>query len=104
MTSFLLPDPFGELSVDDQRRVSEGINQVLKELGRPEEVISGWWNMAAIPELGGLTPVHAWLSGQQEAVRQMVISMHNETLAAAERARTDPEIIELMQRRAAHLS
>jgi hypothetical protein len=103
MTAVLPWGSTEQLSPERQRLVAAGINAILKDLGRPPESIDGWWNQTTYAELDGRTPVQAWLSGHQDDVRRLVVSLGERSLAAAERAMADPAIAEQVRQQLARL-
>ena len=55
--------------------------------------------MSTYDELAGRTPTEAWLAGDHEAVEQLVQIWYERSEQAAERARNDPDFMEMLEER-----
>jgi len=98
---FLPPEP--DLTPEQAREVDVGINQMLEEMGHRPEPITGWWSSVRFPELGDVTIVEAWLHGDHEGVRRLVVLLHARSQASAERIARDPEFMAFLRDRMARL-
>lgn len=64
----------------EAEEAEEGINAALVELGRDAEQISpGWWVLQTFPELAGRTVPRAWLDGDRDDVRALIVSLYDRT-------------------------
>lgn len=91
--SSVTPDP-----VELGRRAA-AVNEILSRIGRSSGEQSEWWNHFAYDELGNRTPTQAWLAGDYEAVERLVLSWYERSEAAADRARSDPAFLRMLEER-----
>ncbi len=83
MVAMLHESSVGDMTDDMQQRVAMGLNEMLKELGYPPSAISGWWNTVPLAELGGRTATQAWVQGDQDAVRDLIVNLREQSMKAA---------------------
>jgi hypothetical protein len=92
--------PFGpELTPEEFERLNAEINELLAELGHQREDIAGWWNFVVFPELGGRTIARAWLDGDHQKVRHLVVHLYEQSEESARRIAADPERTSDLRRR-----
>jgi hypothetical protein len=97
----LLPET--QLTPEQAQIVVDGINDILVQLGRQPEDINGWWNHTRFAQLGDATLTQAWLRGDREAVRQLVVSLHQRSVDGARRALADPATAQMIREQVAKL-
>lgn len=87
-----------EPGYESQRRAA-AINYLLGQIGLSSGKETEWWNYQTYPELGDRTPTQAWLAGDEEGVRKVVDAWYQETRAAVEEHRRDPEFLAMIRRK-----
>ena len=86
--------------VREAEEAEGGINAVLVELGRDAEQISpGWWALQTFPELAGRTVPRAWLDGDREDVRALIVTLCDRTHRAREYDLQDAAFMDDVRRR-----
>ena len=84
----------------EAEEAEEGINALLVELDRdPEQISPGWWVLQTFPELAGRTVPRAWLDGDREDVRALIVALYERTHRAREADLQDAAFMDDLRRR-----
>lgn len=97
-------NPNGDQDHDEEaQRQRAALYHLLGEIGLTKPGEYRWFNSSTHPELGGRTPTEAWLAGNHEGVKSLVLSWSEATTRARHRVVEDPERMAFMRRRLAEL-
>lgn len=88
---------------EETQRQTAALYHLLGEIGLTKPGEYRWFNASTHPELGGRTPTGAWLAGDHEGVKSLVLSWYEATTRARRRVVEDPEMMAFLRRRLAEL-